>query len=876
MQAPGRSTETLAQWALFLHSGLLLTDNLPTYREQCPSRAGTIFSCEPEFPYRWPSPFLLAAFQTCIHGDPGPAGAFKSLPGFEVDLVYDVTANEQGSWVSLCVDDRDRIIASDQYGRLYRVTLDQDGSPQVEQLQVNIGLAQGMLYAFDSLYININARAKDLVGTEAKGPGVYRLTDTTGDDQFDRVEYIVPMSDKAGEHGPHALVLSPDGGKIYFCCGNQVDVPENADSGAVPRLWDEDHLLGRLPDARGHMRGRLAPGGFICRMDPDGSNLELMATGFRNEYDIAFNPHGDLFAYDADMEWDIGTPWYRPTRVNHVISGAEFGWRNGTGKWPAHYGDSYGAVVNIGPGSPTGIAFGTDARFPSKYRNALYIADWSYGVIHAVHMEADGASYRGTSESFLTAAPMAVTDLIIHPDGNLYFAVGGRRTASALYRVRYSGDASTQPSLSAEPAEVVANRDLRRSLEAFHGHVDPAAVGPAIAQLGHPDRAIRFAARIALEHQPLESWRQQALGVSAPQAMVTAAYALARQGSKQDQEAILAGLSAIDFDSLATPLKLELIRAHSLVWMRLGGPNENQRQAALSQLDGHFPGSNALINRDLAAVLVYLNAPNVVDRCVEQMSLASAQEDQIHYAFCLRETEQGWNEDTRQAYFQWFFDVSSARGGASFGGFLKNIRDAALDRLSSQVREDLGELAGPMPSPRDPMADLTPRELVAEWNIDTLQSELAQVDTPLDFEKGQQLTATAQCFKCHRFSGQGGIQGPDLTAAGQRFNERDMLTAIIDPNKEVSDQYQATQFLTDDGVVVGRVANLSGQRLSIVTNMLAPGDFTAIQVDDILERRPSPVSMMPAGLLDTFTPAEIAQILAYLRSGGNADHEIYD
>ena len=49
----------------------------------------------------------------------------------------------------------------------------------------------------------------------------------------------------------------------------------------------------------------------------------------RNPFDIAFNHDGELFTYDADMEWDIGEPWYRPTRINHVISGAEFGFRNG-------------------------------------------------------------------------------------------------------------------------------------------------------------------------------------------------------------------------------------------------------------------------------------------------------------------------------------------------------------------------------------------------------------------------------------------------------------------------------------------------------------------------------------------------------------------
>ena len=58
-------------------------------------------------------------------------------------------------------------------------------------------------------------------------------------------------------------------------------------------------------------------------MDPDGKNWTLVAAGFRNPFDIAFNDVGELFTYDADMEMDVGTPWYRPTRVNHVVSGGE-------------------------------------------------------------------------------------------------------------------------------------------------------------------------------------------------------------------------------------------------------------------------------------------------------------------------------------------------------------------------------------------------------------------------------------------------------------------------------------------------------------------------------------------------------------------------
>ena len=108
----------------------------------------------------------------------------------------------------------------------------------------------------------------------------------------------------------------------------------------MPRVWGEDNLLPRMVDGSGFMADEKAPGGFICRVSPDGQTWDLVSMGFRNPFDIAFNRDGELFTYDSDMEWDVNTPWYRPTRVLHVTSGSEFGYRNGAGKWPAYTIDS--------------------------------------------------------------------------------------------------------------------------------------------------------------------------------------------------------------------------------------------------------------------------------------------------------------------------------------------------------------------------------------------------------------------------------------------------------------------------------------------------------------------------------------------------------
>ena len=129
-----------------------------------------------------------------------------------------------------------------------------------------------------------------------------------------------------------------------------------------------------------------------------------------------------------------------------------------------------------------------------------------------------------------------------------------------------------------------------------------------------------------------------------------------------------------------------------------------------------------------------------------------------------------------------------------------------------------------------------------------------------------------QCYKCHRIEGEGGIVGPDLTAAGRRFSNHDLVETIIDPSKAVSDQYQATVFLMESGdTIVGRIANIQPNAYMVQTDMLDPGRFTRLKVDEIEGKRPSKESMMPADLLNTMTRKEIIDLMGYMRSVGEID-----
>ena len=169
---------------------------------------------------------------------------------------------------------------------------------------------------------------------EKPDKGLWRLQDTDSDDQFDKASWISKCNGR-GEHGTHGIVLAPDGKSIYFSNGNHTSLPENM-MYRRPVAIGEDHLITRLWDANGHAKNSFAPGGYVCKSDPDGKNVELIAGGFRNQYDIAFDANGELFTFDSDMEWDMGSPWYVPTRINHIVSGGDYGWRSGAGRWPSY------------------------------------------------------------------------------------------------------------------------------------------------------------------------------------------------------------------------------------------------------------------------------------------------------------------------------------------------------------------------------------------------------------------------------------------------------------------------------------------------------------------------------------------------------------
>ena len=248
---------------------------------------------------------LLASLATPLFGahEGGLATAADKLavlPGFNVELLRSAQVGE-GSWVSMAVDAKSRLIISPQegVGNILRISLSKAGQVEkVEKIAQPVGSAMGLLYAFDSLYVN---------GRGPQGLGLYRLRDTTGSDEFDELKLLRKIEGAAGEHGSHGLALGPDK-MLYLVNGNFTKLPADLSAHTPHKNYADDLLLGRMEDGNGFGAGNKPPGGHILRMDAEAKVCELFAAGQRNDYDIAFSADGELFGFDSDMEWDWGMP----------------------------------------------------------------------------------------------------------------------------------------------------------------------------------------------------------------------------------------------------------------------------------------------------------------------------------------------------------------------------------------------------------------------------------------------------------------------------------------------------------------------------------------------------------------------------------------
>jgi putative heme-binding domain-containing protein len=774
-----------------------------------------------------------------------PAGEIRALPGYRVDLLR-AALPEEGSWVALALDDKGRAIISREDKGLLRMALPAHpgGLTPAEIIDNSLLEVRGLLCEGNTLYAHAN-NSRQLV----------RLRDADGDGQYEERSPLVETAGGVG-HGRNQIARHP-GGALWLMAGDDVNVPKGSAT-LVPGMredrifqagWDRFHWSHSVKPPCGHV--------LTLR---DGA-AQVFCGGLRNPFGIAFNEEGEAFTYDADMEWDIGLPWYRPTRVLHLVSGADYGWRGASRAMPPWLPDTWSGVCDIGKGSPTAVMFGTTSRFPSRYRRALFIMDWAYGIIHAIHLTPTGAGYVGTSEVFLQGRPLNVTSMQFGSDGALYFITGGRRTQSGLYRVTWTGPVDDSP--PPEDPRFHEARRLRHSLEAMHLAPHAEDLPQIKSALASSDALIRKAARIALERHPAASiaafLKPAAALPSIGQAEVALAVARAGDGASQK---VLREWASMQTDKKSVAA---VLRALQISFIRHGapeavGPFHVMAEAALGDASDEV--------RHLAGeLIVYLKSPRAISLILGRLADARAQEERLHLLFLLREVREGWTLEQRRVWIRAFGEAAATATGAHHLPVTLRYARAAFAATLSESEKSALQMDLALLDPAAVSAAATmPRQFVKAWTMAELEPHLAAAKgKERDLKRGRALFAS-QCAVCHRMADMGGAIGPDLTGIAGRFDAHAMLESLVDPWKVVADPYRvATATLPSGEIISGRVIGDDGAIMSIEVNPVDPDTIKKIPRRDATALTIS--SMMPPGLVNTMSAEEILDLLSWMTVG---------
>jgi putative membrane-bound dehydrogenase-like protein len=446
-------------------------------------------------------------------------------------------------------------------------------------------------------------------------PKVLIFTDEDGDDRPDRKEVLFSETGQPQhDHSAHSFVFGPDG-KLYWNFGNTGQAVHDADGELITAKSGHEVIDNGQPYF----------GGMVFRCEPDGTEFEVLAHNFRNNYEVAVDSFGGLWQSDND---DDGN---RATRINFILEYGNYGYRDemtGAG-WRTprdnleatipeqhwHLNDP-GVVPNLlltGAGSPTGITVYESDLLPEVFQGQVLHCDAGPSVVRAYPVEESGAGYTASIENMMVGEIdpwFRPADICVAPDGSLFVSdwydpgVGGHRMGDTdrgrLFRLAPPDTPYRVPEHDFESVEGLIqalkspNQSVRyfawRGIERMAGDVErEAAIRSDLKKLA-TDENPRFRARAVWALGKLTSVGKGAVRMAFedPHAQVRAmGIRLARQLELPSAE-FAAGV--VDDESphvrreLAIALRFDRSEAMPKLWGKLAGQYDGQDRWYLEAL----------------------------------------------------------------------------------------------------------------------------------------------------------------------------------------------------------------------------------------------------------------------------------------------------
>jgi putative heme-binding domain-containing protein len=172
----------------------------------------------------------------------------------------------------------------------------------------------------------------------------------------------------------------------------------------------------------------------------------------------------------------------------------------------------------------------------------------------------------------------------------------------------------------------------------------------------------------------------------------------------------------------------------------------------------------------------------------------------------------------------------------------------------------------------------TAQKVYKEWKVDELLPSVVDLGTGHDWNKGREVFRKVGCGLCHAFGSESEGTGlaPDLTGVGASYSRDFILQSIIEPSATINGRFFHTKFTLKNGdVVTGSVIEVVDRKILVAPVMMNPQATVTLAEADVKAEEPSPISPMPAGLLNELTKEQIVELIAFLDAGGDRNAPVY-
>lgn len=827
----------------------------------------------------------------------------QAPPGFDVTLfaapprlAYPVAiAAAPNGDVFVAIDEQGSLGRTPGGGRVLRCR-DTDGDGKADEIKVFARMEhpRGVICQGNSVWV-------------MHPPTLSVFHDDNGDGVADRQEVLVTglttdlITNRGGDHTTNGIRMGIDGW-IYINVGDY-----------------------GIKEAKGKDGTTIVQrGGGILRVRPDGTELEVYATGTRNIFDMAIDPFLNVFARDNTNDgagWDI--------RVSHFVQTAHYGYTQLYANFPDEIMPTMGVY---GGGGGTGALYVQDPLWPKGYADSLFTGDWGRSEVYHHELKPHGASFDLMQEVFLKIP--RPTGMDIDASGHLYVAswrggeasvyigpnVGfvarvtpkGRKPSAApdlkaadfsqLIRhltdansvirlhaqrelLRRGRSAETTAALAALATDNSARLEGRVAAIFALKQLDGRESHPALRKLAADPTVREFALRALTDRKKeIESTDAvllvAALADESPRVRAQAIIGLSRLGDASTAKNILP--LTVRPSGSAMPTKAPV---HAQPDPDRAIPHLAMRAlVALKAIDACLDGLDGPYWEGALRAMRSMHDPRAVEGLIRKLGTVRDPELRrgilatlirlYHREADYTGTWWGIRPDNTGPYFDRQEWEMSRRIGAVVTAAVQDGDPDAVAFLTGELDRHQVTLPG-VTGGRDTAVKAEPESPIvlpkadpADPNqIGNMLYEAAAARTLRargDAAKGKPLFKAQACVACHTDADGQTPRGPHLVDIGKRYKPDELVESILKPSAKLAQGFETYRFEMRDGrTFTGFVVS---ERAASVRIREQTGVQRELKLADIEARQRVAQSAMPDGAVNNLTPEQLADLIAYLQS----------